>query len=114
MKAWLINAIFVVIGVGLGAVTYHTFVPPKTIIHNVEVEVVKEVAKDCPIAPSCPLTNPPLRGILTEKEFKWQVPDDTRSVTVRILEKNGRLINEYEISRFISIKPGQKLHLLSK
>ena len=114
MKAWIFNAIFTVIGIGLGAVAYHTFVPPKTIIHNVEVEVVKEVAKGCPIAPTCPITNPAPSGLITEKEFKWQVPEDTRSVTVRILERNGRLINEYEISRFLTIKPGQKLHLLSK
>lgn len=52
--------------------------------------------------------------LLQGNEIKWQVPEGTTSVIVQIQERNGRLINEYEISRFITIQPGQRLRVLAK
>lgn len=48
------------------------------------------------------------------KSIKWRVPVDTKQVVVQVCESNGRLINEYTISNFITLHPGQILRVLAK
>jgi len=43
------------------------------------------------------------------RSVRWVVPPNTRKVTVKIMESNGRLINSYAISNYVSLKPGQIL-----
>lgn len=51
---------------------------------------------------------------IESKSVKWRVPEDTTSVIVQVCESNGRLINEYTISNFITLRPGQILRVLAK
>ena len=47
------------------------------------------------------------------KTVQWQVPADSQGVTVEVHDKNGRLLNTYTISDYISLPPGTILKVRS-
>lgn len=67
--------------------------------------------KETTVSPTTQL-NTPTVATQTSNKMMTVVPPGTKKVTVKIKEPNGRLINEYEISRFISLLPGQKLEVI--
>lgn len=77
----------------------------------------QKVAK-APDAPISPVNDKPETKLTEPSKMdtsvKWQVPPGTLKVKVRILESNGRLINEYNISDFITLKPGQILQVVAE
>lgn len=42
---------------------------------------------------------------------RWVIPEGTRRVTVTLYQKNGTYINEYEISRYITLRPGMRIKI---
>ena len=50
-------------------------------------------------------------GVVTG-EVTYKVPDTMRALRVRVLESNGRLKNQYALSRYIDIRPGDKIHII--
>lgn len=82
-------------------------------------EPVKKEQPAMPINPTKPSAPEPVVDASTTQEenprsVKWRVPPGTKSVKVQICESNGRLINEYNISSFIKLSPGQILKVVAE
>jgi hypothetical protein len=45
--------------------------------------------------------------------FRWRVPEGVTSVKLRILSRNGTFQNEYPLSSYIEMKPGQQFNLIT-
>lgn len=41
----------------------------------------------------------------------YVVPDDMRSLNVEIQESNGAYVNDYTLTKYITIKPGQRIRI---
>jgi hypothetical protein len=51
---------------------------------------------------------------LTSRNFKWIVPEGTSKVVIRLLTDKGAYLDEYTITDFITINPGQKIQVIAK
>lgn len=50
-------------------------------------------------------------GFITGNRVTYVVPDGTSRIVVQIQESNGRLIQEFTITEYFKIQPGQRLQL---
>lgn len=73
-----------------------------------------EVKVEAPVLPQTPPDAPASPAVFSDKMFKWRIPADTKAVKVRVLNENGSLVNEYNISTYIQLKPGQILQVISE
>lgn len=46
--------------------------------------------------------------------IKWVVPEGTTAVYVNIFDKDGKFVDYYKVSRFITLLPGQTLEVVAK
>lgn len=51
---------------------------------------------------------------VTGYDILYFIPNDMRQIKVQIQEKNGRLKNEYTLTNYLSIKPGERVRLIIK
>lgn len=49
---------------------------------------------------------------VTGNSVIYKVPDTMKTLRVRVLESNGRLKNQYALTKYIDIKPGDKIHII--
>lgn len=52
--------------------------------------------------------------ILTHPQIIWQVPSETRDITVEIFDENNKYVTAYTITNYITAKPGYKLRVTAK
>lgn len=50
----------------------------------------------------------------TDAEFFWRVPNTTETVYIQIFDENDQYKTQYNISRYITIKPRQKLRVITR
>ena len=48
------------------------------------------------------------------KSIKWTVKKETKAVVVNVYDENGKKLNTYTISNYITLNPGQTLEVISK
>lgn len=52
--------------------------------------------------------------VLTHPQIIWQVPSETRDITVEIFDENNKYVTAYTITNYITAKPGYKLRVTAK
>ena len=51
---------------------------------------------------------------ITGYDVLYFIPDDMKQIKVQIQASNGRLKNEYTLTNYLSIKPGERVRLIIK
>ena len=51
---------------------------------------------------------------VTGYDILYFIPQDMRRIKVQIQEKNGRVKNEYTLTNYLSIRPGERVRLIVK
>lgn len=59
---------------------------------------------------STPLDRSNMR--VTGNRVTYIIPDDMKSLKVQILKGNGTYVNEYNLSRYITMKPGWRIKII--
>ena len=62
--------------------------------------------------PTDSLSENVVSGVVTGTDVIYIVPTTMRKLRVRILESNGRLKNQYTLTDYLSIAPGDKFHII--
>lgn len=54
------------------------------------------------------------RLTITEKDFFWSVPNNTNTVYIQVYDDKEKLLNQYNISRYITLNPGQSVRIIAR
>ena len=72
-----------------------------------EKEVEKKVTETVEVVEAKPVEEKPDQVKTDAKEVHWTVPGGTSKVTLFRYDRNGKYLQQYSISSYISMKPGE-------